>query len=71
MPLEHSHARDGVRYAFTIAEFCETHRVSKSWLYQEWAAGRGPRVKKIGTKNIITIESAAEWRRAETTDHAA
>jgi hypothetical protein len=63
MPLEHSHARDGVRYAFTIAEFCEAHRVSKSWLYLEWAAGRGPRVKQIGTKKIITIEDAADWRR--------
>ena len=69
MPLEHSHARDGVRYAFTIAEFCETHRVSKSWLYQEWAAGRGPRVKKIGVKKIITVEDAAAWRRE--TDTAA
>jgi hypothetical protein len=32
-------------------------------LYLEWAAGRGPRVKQIGTKKIITIEDAADWRR--------
>jgi hypothetical protein len=61
MSLEPSPVREGARYAFTIAEFCETHRVSKSWLYLEWAAGRGPRVKQIGTKKIITAE-AAEWR---------
>jgi hypothetical protein len=69
MSLEHSPARDGARYAFTIAEFCEAHRVSKSWLYLEWAAGRGPRVKQIGVKKIITVEDAAAWRRE--TDTAA
>jgi hypothetical protein len=62
MSLEHSPARDGTRYAFTIAEFCESHRVSRSWLYGEWRAGRGPKVKKVGTKNIITAEAAAVWR---------
>jgi hypothetical protein len=63
MSIEHSPAREG-RCAFTVAEFCEAHRVSKSWLYAEWAAGRGPRVKLIGTKKIITAEAAAEWRNA-------
>jgi hypothetical protein len=63
MSLEPSPAREGARYAFTIPEFCEAHRVSKSWLYLEWAAGRGPRVKQIGTKKIITVEDAAAWRR--------
>jgi hypothetical protein len=69
MSLEHSPARDGARYAFTIAEFCEAHRVSKSWLYLEWAVGRGPRVKQIGVKKIITVVDAAAWRRE--TDTAA
>jgi hypothetical protein len=63
MSLEHAPAREGARYAFTISEFCEAHRVSKSWLYQQWTLGRGPRVKQIGTKKIITVEDAAEWRR--------
>jgi hypothetical protein len=62
MSLEQSPSREGARCAFTIAEFCEAHRVSRSWLYDEWKAGRGPRVKKIGSKNIITAEAAAEWR---------
>jgi hypothetical protein len=62
MSLEHSPARDGARCAFTVAEFCETHRVSRSWLYQEWKAGRGPKVKQVGVKKIITAEAAYEWR---------
>jgi hypothetical protein len=71
MSLELSPAPAGARYAFTIAEFCETHRVSRSWLYQEWAAGRGPRVKKIGAKNLITVEAAAEWRNARDGERSA
>jgi hypothetical protein len=55
MSLNHSSGRDSARCAFTLAEFCEAHRISRSWLYGEWAAGRGPRVKKI------------EWRTADQT----
>jgi hypothetical protein len=65
MSLEHSPARDGARCAFTIAEFCEMHRISRSWLYGEWRAGRGPKVKQVGVKKIITVEAAAEWRAAD------
>jgi hypothetical protein len=64
MSLEHSPAREGARCAFTVAEFCDAHRISRSMLYELWNAGRGPRVIKIGVKNIITAEAAAEWRAA-------
>jgi len=59
MSLEHSPA------AYTVGEFCKAHRVSRSWLYQEWKAGRGPRVRRIGTKIITPIEAALEWRNAD------
>jgi hypothetical protein len=51
------------RAAFTIAEFCEAHRISRSKLYQLWAAGIGPRFMKVGVKVLISIEAAADWRR--------
>jgi predicted DNA-binding transcriptional regulator AlpA len=51
-----------VALAFTISEFCAAHRISRSWLYKEWKAGRGPRIKRIGSKVIITSEAAADWR---------
>ena len=51
------------RAAFTIAEFCEAHRISRSKLYQLWAAGIGPRLMKVGVKVLISIEAAADWRR--------
>jgi hypothetical protein len=51
------------RAAFTITEFCEAHRISRSKLYQLWAAGIGPRFMKIGAKVLISVEAAADWRR--------
>jgi hypothetical protein len=51
------------RAAYTIAEFCDAHRISRSKLYELWTAGVGPRFIRIGTKKIITTEAAANWRR--------
>jgi len=48
--------------AYTVAEFCTAHRVSRSMLYKMWRAGTGPRIKHVGTKILITAESAAAWR---------
>jgi hypothetical protein len=49
--------------AYSIQEFCAAHRVSRSWLYLQWKAGRGPRFMRAGVKRIITSEAAADWRR--------
>jgi predicted DNA-binding transcriptional regulator AlpA len=51
--------------AYTIPEFCKAHRISRSGLYQCWARGTGPRIKRIGSKVIITAEAAAAWRAAD------
>ena len=59
MSLEHAPQR---QLCFTVLEFCTAHRVSRSWIYQEWKAGRGPRFKRVGRKKIITDEAAADWR---------
>jgi hypothetical protein len=51
------------RAAFTVSEFCAAHRISRTKLYELWAAGTGPRFFCIGVKKIITAEAAADWRR--------
>jgi hypothetical protein len=67
MSLEHSPARQHREYsAFTVNEFCDAHRISRSKLYALWSAGIGPRVIRIGNKILISVESAAEWRRERT-----
>jgi hypothetical protein len=48
---------------YTVAEFCATHRIGRSKLYQLWAAGTGPRRLRVGTKILISVESARDWRR--------
>lgn len=62
MSLEHSPVRQG-RAAFTVAEFCDAHRISRSKLYQLFDAGLGPRTMNVGKRRIITQEAAADWRR--------
>jgi len=56
--------REAGRAAYTVSEFCDAHRISRSKLYQLWTTGLGPRFIQIGTKKIITTEAAANWRRA-------
>ena len=63
MSLEHSPARECARAAFTVSEFCDAHRLSRSKLYQLWASGRGPRIMRVGSKLLISVEAAADWRR--------
>jgi len=65
MSLEHSPARQGgpKPAAYTVTEFCIAHRLSRSKLYQLWAAGIGPRWMYVGTKRLISHEAAADWRR--------
>ena len=53
---------DVPRAAYTIPEFCITHRMSESMYYKIRAEGLGPREAAL-TKVIITLESAAEWRK--------
>jgi hypothetical protein len=71
MSLEHSPAKQTARAAYTIPEFCESHRLSRGKLYQLWAAGTGPRFINVGVKKIITLEAAADWRRQMETEAAA
>jgi hypothetical protein len=61
---EQSLGRQGVApAAYTVDEFCEAHRLSRSKLYQLWDAGIGPRKMNVDKKVRITVEAAADWRR--------
>jgi hypothetical protein len=54
------------RAAYTIAEFCQAHRISQSFYFKIRQLGLGPRECRALNKITITDESAAEWRRANT-----
>jgi hypothetical protein len=47
---------------FTVDEFVDAHRISRTHLYKLWRKGLGPRFKLVGAKRLITTEAAAAWR---------
>ena len=51
------------RAAFTVAEFCEAHRISQAKYYEMKKEGWGPVEMEVGRRRLISYEAAAEWRR--------
>jgi hypothetical protein len=52
--------------AFTIQEFCDAHRISRSRYFELKKLGLGPAEKRVlNNKIIITQEAAAAWRRKD------
>jgi predicted DNA-binding transcriptional regulator AlpA len=47
---------------YSVAEFCQAHRISRGTFYKLLGDGRGPTTVKIGRRTLISNESAAEWR---------
>jgi hypothetical protein len=71
MSLEHSPARQAA--AYTIQEFCDSHRLSRAKLYSLWEQnksaakpfGEGPHYFLVGDHSRrIDNEAAANWRAA-------
>ena len=51
------------RLALSIREFCSAHAISQGLYFKLKKQGEGPREMKLGARTLITLESAAEWRR--------
>ncbi len=51
------------RAAFSVAEFCREHGISRGLFYNMLREGRGPRVIKAGRRTLISHEAAEDWRR--------
>ena len=49
--------------AYTIEEFCKSHKISRGTFYNLAKDGRGPVIMKVGSRTIISAEAAADWRR--------
>lgn len=57
--------------AYTIPSFCGAHGISRAHLYRLWKEGKGPRTMQIGTRRLISVEAAADWRRVMEGEQAA
>ena len=53
----------GDHLALSIDEFCARHSISRAHYYNLKKAGLGPREMPLGTRVLISVEAAAEWRR--------
>jgi hypothetical protein len=47
----------------SIDQFCIDHDICRAFFYKLQRQGRGPAVTKLGTRTVISAESAAAWRR--------
>ena len=52
----------GETLAFSIAEFCRRHGISRAHFYNLSKNGEGPAVMRVGRRALISVEAAAEWR---------
>jgi hypothetical protein len=50
--------------AYSVDEFCARHRISTQLFYKQKAQGLMPVTFNVGTRVLISRESAAVWRRA-------
>jgi hypothetical protein len=50
-------------HTFTVQEFCDAYRISKSRYYELKAQGLTPVEMHVGRKRLISFEAADLWRR--------
>jgi hypothetical protein len=48
--------------AYSIAEFCRAHRVSRAFFYVLQKRGEGPTVMKVGKRTLVSNHAAKDWR---------
>ena len=59
MSLEHSPELG----AYSVIGFCTAHGISRGMFYKLTGNGLGPVTFKVGTRTLVSVESAADWRR--------
>lgn len=57
------------RAAYSPAEFCRAHGISRTLYYDQKRRGNGPRTFKVGRRELISREAAADWRRQREASH--
>jgi predicted DNA-binding transcriptional regulator AlpA len=56
--------------AYSIAQFCCQHGISRSLFYKLLQEGHAPRIMKAGKRTLISHEAAEKWRHSmETATH--
>jgi hypothetical protein len=53
---------DGDIDAFSIRDFCQRHGISEAFYFKLKAQGLTPQEMRLGSRVLISRESAARWR---------
>ena len=56
--------------AFTVSEWCERNRISRSLFYILDRRGEAPRTFRVGKRRLITAKADAEWIREREAESA-
>lgn len=48
---------------YSVKTFCEAHNITKVTFYKLLKDGFGPRIMKVGSRTLISLEAASDWRR--------
>jgi hypothetical protein len=48
--------------AFSIADFCKVHSISRAMFYLMLKNGIAPKLMRVGRRRLISSEAATEWR---------
>jgi hypothetical protein len=51
------------RACYSVRDFCIAHCISEDMFFKMQRQGRAPKTMKVGARTLISMESAAEWRR--------
>ena len=51
------------RATYSVYDFCVAHGITKVMFYKMLKDGRGPKIMKVGTRTLISLEAASDWRR--------
>ncbi len=65
MSLEHSPDRA----AYSVADFCKAHSISRALFYKALKKGWGPDIMKCAGRTLISVEAAAGWRERMEINH--
>jgi hypothetical protein len=61
-PSREERGTSASKSAYSIAEFCRDHSISRSLYYKLKKLGLAPREIEVMNRKLITHEAAADWR---------
>jgi hypothetical protein len=45
----------------TVDDVCERAHIGKSYLYEQWSKGVGPRFSQVGKRRLVLDEWLTDW----------